>query len=65
MRNFTEEQNMFRDSYRRFLETEVTPHMSRFRDQGIVDREIFQKAGEQRNWRNHISGCHDRTGRWV
>jgi len=47
MRNFTEEQNMFRDSYRRFLETEVTPHMSRFRDQGIVDREIFQKAGEQ------------------
>jgi len=39
MRNFTEEQNMFRDSYRRFLEAEVVPHMARFREQGIVDRE--------------------------
>jgi len=47
MRNFTEEQNMFRGSYRRFLEAEVVPHMPRFREQGIVDREIFQKAGEQ------------------
>jgi len=47
MRNFTEEQNMFRESYRRFLEKEVVPHMERFREQGIVDREIFQKAGEQ------------------
>jgi len=47
MRNFTEEQNMFRDSYRRFLNEEVVPHMPRFREQGIVDREIFQKAGEQ------------------
>ena len=47
MRNFTEEQTMFRDSYRRFLEAEVVPHMERFREQGIVDREIFQKAGEQ------------------
>ena len=47
MRNFTEEQNMFRDSYRRFLEAEVVPHMARFREQGIVDREIFKKAGDQ------------------
>ena len=47
MRNFTEEQNMFRESYRRFLEKEVVPHMERFREQGIVDREIFQKAGEK------------------
>jgi acyl-CoA dehydrogenase len=47
MRNFTEEQNMFRESYRRFLEAEVVPHMERFREQGIVDREIYQKAGEQ------------------
>lgn len=47
MRTFTEEQNMFRDAYRKFLETEVAPHMERFREQGIVDREIFQKAGEQ------------------
>lgn len=46
MRNFTEEQRLFRQSYRRFLEAEVAPHMPRFREQGIVDREMFQKAGE-------------------
>ena len=47
MRVFTEEQEMFRVSYRRFLETEVQPHMARFNEEGIVDREIFRKAGEQ------------------
>lgn len=47
MRNFTEEQNMFRGAYRKFLESEVQPHMERFQEQGIVDREIFEKAGEQ------------------
>jgi alkylation response protein AidB-like acyl-CoA dehydrogenase len=45
-RLFTEEQNLFRDAYRRFLAEEVVPHMERFRDQGIVDREIFKKAGD-------------------
>ncbi len=47
MRHFTEEQTMFREAYRRFLETEVAPHMTRFQEQGIVDREIFKKAGDQ------------------
>lgn len=47
MRKFTEEQHLFRDSYRKFLEAEVVPHMERFREEGIVDREIFRKAGEQ------------------
>jgi len=47
MRKFTEEQNMFRASYRQFLEIEVAPHMDRFREQGIVDREVFKKAGDQ------------------
>ena len=46
-RHFTEEQTLFRSAYRRFLAEEVVPHMERFRDQGIVDRAIFQKAGEQ------------------
>jgi len=45
-RNFTEEQNLFREGYRSFLAQEVKPHMERFRKQGIVDREIFRKAGE-------------------
>lgn len=45
-RNFTEEQDMFREAYRKFLTQEVVPHMEQFREQGIVDREIFKKAGE-------------------
>ena len=47
MRKFTEEQHMFRDAYRRFLADEVAPHMPKFREEGIVDREIFKKAGDQ------------------
>ncbi|MGE0486989.1 MAG: acyl-CoA dehydrogenase family protein [Gammaproteobacteria bacterium] len=46
MRAFTEEQNIFRDSYRRFLANEVAPHMERWRAEGIVDRNIFRRAGE-------------------
>jgi acyl-CoA dehydrogenase len=46
-RNFTEEQNMFRDAYRKFLATEIVPHMESWREAGIVDREAFRKAGEQ------------------
>lgn len=47
MRHFTEDQNMFRDAYRKFLAQEVAPHMEEFREKGIVDREIFKKAGDQ------------------
>ncbi len=46
MRDFTEEQTLFRESYRRFLTNEVAPHMDRWREAGIVDREIFKRAGE-------------------
>jgi len=46
-REFTEEQNMFRDAYRKFLATEIVPHMEQWRENGIVDREAFRKAGEQ------------------
>ena len=46
-RQFTEEQAMFREAYRRFLAEEVVPHMERFREQGVVDREVFKKAGER------------------
>ena len=45
MRQFTEEQIMFRDAYRKFLETEIAPHVEKWREQGIVDREAFEKAG--------------------
>ena len=46
-RDFTEEQQMFRDAYRKFLSAEIVPHMETWRDNGIVDREAFRKAGEQ------------------
>lgn len=47
MRQFTEEQVMFREAYRKFLETEIKPNMPAWRDAGIVDRSAFEKAGEQ------------------
>ncbi|MEP4484419.1 acyl-CoA dehydrogenase family protein [Marinobacter alexandrii] len=46
-RDFTDEQNMFREAYRKFLASEIVPHMEEWRDAGIVDREAFRKAGEQ------------------
>ncbi len=46
-RAFTEEQQMFRDAYRKFLAAEIVPHMEAWREAGIVDRSAFRKAGEQ------------------
>lgn len=46
-RNFTEEQTLFRDAYRKFLQQEIVPHMEQWREQGIVDRQAFIKAGAQ------------------
>lgn len=46
MRVFTEEQIMFREAYRKFLETEIAPNMEQWRKDGIVDRKAFEKAGE-------------------
>ena len=47
MRSFTEEQVMFRDAYRRFIEQEIAPNMPAWREAGICDREAFKKAGDQ------------------
>lgn len=44
-REFTEEQHMFRDAYRKFLASEIVPQMESWREAGIIDREAFQKAG--------------------
>ena len=46
-RRFTEEQTMFRDAYRKFLAAEIVPHMERWREAGIVDRDAFRRAGER------------------
>ena len=44
---FDEEHEMFRDQVRRFAQAEFEPHVERWREQGICDREAFLKAGEQ------------------
>jgi len=46
-RDFTDEQKMFRESYRQFLAQEVVPYMEQWRDAGIVDRDVFRRAGSQ------------------
>ena len=43
---FTEEHNVFRESFREFLNKEVVPHVDRWEETGQIDREIFQKMGE-------------------
>ncbi len=44
---FEEEHDMFRDSVRSFFINEIQPHSERWREQGIVDRDAYVKAGEQ------------------
>ncbi len=44
---FEDEHEIFRDSVARFLQAEVTPHIERWLEAGIIDRELFRKAGEQ------------------
>jgi acyl-CoA dehydrogenase len=44
---FDEEHEMFRDSVRKFMLAEVQPHVERWREQGICDKDAFLKAGEQ------------------
>ena len=44
---FDEDHEMFRDSVRRFMQTEIGPHVEQWREQGICDPDAFVKAGEQ------------------
>jgi len=46
-RNFTEDQHLFREAYRKFLQQEIAPNMEQWSKDGIVDRSAFTKAGEQ------------------
>ena len=52
-RQFTEEQGMFREAYRRFLAEEVVPHMERFhatfmlslgRNMGELEKEFLREC---------------------
>jgi acyl-CoA dehydrogenase len=44
---FAPEHEQFRDSVRHFMQKEVAPHAGRWREAGIVDREVYRKAGMQ------------------
>ena len=44
---FSEEHELFRQSFRQFIEREVKPNQPRWQEHGIVDREAWRKAGEQ------------------
>ncbi len=44
---FNEDHDMFRDSVRRFMQSEVEPHVEQWREDGICDPAALRKAGEQ------------------
>ena len=43
---FAQEHELFRTAVRQFVEREVKPHQERWMEQRMVDREVFQRAGE-------------------
>lgn len=45
--HFDSDHELFRDSARRFYQSEIGPHVERWREHGCVDREAFLKAGAQ------------------
>ncbi len=42
---FSEDHNLFRESFRRFVQNEITPFHAAWEDQGYVDRAVWTKAG--------------------
>lgn len=43
---FEEEHKVFRSNFRRFCEEEVAPNTHKWIEQGIVDRDVWKKAGD-------------------
>jgi alkylation response protein AidB-like acyl-CoA dehydrogenase len=46
MIGFTDEHDMFRASFRAFVEREMAPHQAAWEAAGLVDRKVFRAAGE-------------------
>jgi alkylation response protein AidB-like acyl-CoA dehydrogenase len=44
---FTPEHDMFRDQVRRFFAAELEPHLERWEQEGIADRDMWTKCGAQ------------------
>jgi acyl-CoA dehydrogenase len=43
---YTEEHDMLRDTFKKFIEKEITPYHEQWEKDGVVPREIWLKAGE-------------------
>jgi acyl-CoA dehydrogenase len=43
---FSEEHELFRDAFAKFVQRDVVPHQKRWAHEGIVDREAWRKAGQ-------------------
>ena len=43
---FEEEHDLFRTSFRQFLDKELVPHVEQWERDGIADRDIYRKAGD-------------------
>ena len=43
---FSEEHEIFRSNFRQFVDTRVIPKQDKWREQGVVDREVWFEAGE-------------------
>src|SRR3954469_4167195 len=43
---FDEEHELFRASFRQFVDKELVPHVEEWERAGIVDRDVFRKAGD-------------------
>jgi long-chain-acyl-CoA dehydrogenase len=43
---FTEEHDLFRESFHTFVEREIVPHDLEWNDAGLVSRDLFTKAGD-------------------
>ncbi|WP_280274492.1 acyl-CoA dehydrogenase family protein [Nocardia wallacei] len=44
---FEPEHDLFRESYRKFLDQHVAPNHAKWEEQGVVDREVWLEAGKQ------------------
>jgi acyl-CoA dehydrogenase len=44
---FSEDHELFREQFKKFCAREITPHIERWEQQRIVDRETWRKAGAQ------------------
>ncbi|MHB1418839.1 MAG: acyl-CoA dehydrogenase family protein [Bacillota bacterium] len=44
---YTEEHKLFRDTLRKFIEKEITPHMDQWEEEGQFPRELWKKFAEQ------------------